>query len=141
MDDIHIILCLRDMIDITVLLKRFPFLPHPFIKIKKKFSLKNSKGDLIQFRQPLDGEAEVARNRVGGEKGSLQGTGVDGREGTTSELFSQCLALGIAFWAQVRIASALYPSLHIPGRLPMPRDVNINQWCSSASGPLISKYI
>src|SRR4030066_2409177 len=91
MDDIRIILCLRDMIDITVLLKRLPLLPHPFIKIKKKFSLKNSKGDLIQFRQPLDGEAKVARNRVGGEKGSLPGTGVDGRGGATSALLRQCL--------------------------------------------------
>ena len=48
----------------------------------KKFSLQNSKSNLIQLRLALNGKPEMICKGLCGENGSLPGAGVDGRQGT-----------------------------------------------------------
>ena len=67
-------------------------------------------------------------NRLGRENRSLKATGINGCEGPVFELLKKGNALLLTPRAEPGIASTLYPPLHIPGRLPMPRNVNINQW-------------
>ena len=67
-------------------------------------------------------------NGLGRKIGPLEITAVYGSEGPVFEMFEQGQALGIAKGAQVWITPALNPPLRIPRRLPMPRNVDINQW-------------
>ena len=66
-------------------------------------------------------------NGLGGEIGPLEITAVYGSEGSGFEMFEQGQALGITKGAQFWITPALNPPLRIPRRLPMPRNVDLNQ--------------
>jgi hypothetical protein len=66
-------------------------------------------------------------DRLSGENRSLKGTGVDGRDGPVFELLKQGETLGITLRTESGIASALNSPLRIPGRLPMPCNIDLNQ--------------
>jgi hypothetical protein len=91
------------------------------------FPLQDPEGNLIQLGLFLNGEPEVLGNRLSGENRSLKGTGVNGRDGVVFELLEQGETLGISLRAKPGVASPLYPAFHIPGRLPMPRNINFDQ--------------
>ena len=74
-------------------------------------------------------------NGLGGEIGALEITAVYSFEGSVFEMFEQGQALGIAKGAQFWIAPALNPSLRIPRRLPMPRNVDVNQFLKAPFSP------
>ena len=74
-------------------------------------------------------------NGLGGEVGPLEITAVYGSEGAVFEMFEQGQALGIAKGAQFWITPALNSTLRIPRRLPMPRNVDVNQFLKAPFSP------